>query len=69
MIMMIIIIIIISFSDEISSIGLAKCTKIVLKRGKVLQSRSLILDICGELQELEEGKTSSYLRTEGSANV
>jgi hypothetical protein len=38
--------------------GLDKCAEIVIRRGKVFHSRNLILDISGEIQELERGKTA-----------
>jgi hypothetical protein len=42
------------------------CTKIVCKKGKLVPSRNLILDVRGEIQELEHGKTYRYLGTEES---
>jgi hypothetical protein len=36
---------------------LDKCTKIVLKKEKLVHSQNLIFDIRREIQELKEGKT------------
>jgi len=38
--------------------GLEKCAKIVFKRGKPrVHSQNLVIDINGEMQELEQRKT------------
>ena len=43
-----------TFSDDIQmEFGLNKCAKIVLKRGKSVQSQNLILDINREIQQLK----------------
>jgi hypothetical protein len=46
--------------------GIDACTKIVYKKGKLVLSRNLILDVGGEIQELEHGKTYMYLGIEES---
>jgi hypothetical protein len=46
--------------------GLEKCAKIVLKKRKVILSQNLILNINREVQQLEQGKTFRYLRSEES---
>jgi hypothetical protein len=54
-----------TFSDDIhKEFGLEKCAKILLKRGKLVQSQNLTLDFNREIQELEQGKTHKYLRIE-----
>ena len=59
-----------NFSDDIhKEFGLDKCAKIVLKRGKLVQSQNLILDFTREIQELEHGKTYKYLVTEESESM
>jgi len=46
------------FSDDINmEFGLEKCAKITFKRGKLIQSQNLVIDINREIQELEQGKT------------
>jgi len=37
--------------------GLEKCAKIAFKRGKLVHSQNLVIDINREMQELEQGKT------------
>ena len=44
--------------------GLEKYAKITFKRGKLIQSQNLVIDINREIQELEHGKTFTYLRIE-----
>jgi hypothetical protein len=44
--------------------GLDKCAKITFKRGKLTHSQNLVIDINREIQELEQGKTYSYLGIE-----
>jgi len=42
-----------TFSDDIHmEFGMDKCAKIVLKRGKLVQSQNLILDFNREIQQL-----------------
>jgi len=46
------------FSDDIHmEFGLQKCAKISFKRGKLIQSQNLVIDINREIQELEQRKT------------
>jgi DNA-directed RNA polymerase subunit L len=49
--------------------GLEKCAKIVFKKGKLLHSQNLVVDINREIQELEQGKTSKYLGIEESDGI
>jgi len=59
-----------TFSDDINmEIGLEKCAKIAFKRGKLVHSQNLVIDINREIQELEEGKTYKYLRIEESEGI
>ena len=59
-----------TFSDDIhTEFGLDKRAKIVLKRGKLVQSQNLILDFNKEIQQLKQGKTQKYLRIEDSEGV
>jgi hypothetical protein len=54
-----------NFSDDIhTEFGIDKFAKIVLKSRKLVQSQNLILVFSIEIQELEQGKTYKYLRTE-----
>jgi hypothetical protein len=46
--------------------GIDVYTKIVYKKGTLVLSRNLILDVRGEIQELEHGKTYMYLGMEES---
>jgi hypothetical protein len=48
---------------------LEKCAKIVLKRGKLVQSQYLILDFNREIQEFKQGKTYKYLGIEESEGM
>jgi len=58
------------FSDDIHmEFGLEKCAKIAFKRGKLVQSQNLVIDINREIQELEQGKTYKYLGTEESEDI
>jgi len=44
-----------NFSDDIHmEIGLEKCVKIAFKRGKLVHSKNLVIDINREIQELEQ---------------
>jgi hypothetical protein len=46
------------FSNDIQmEFGLEKCAKMTLKRGKLIQSQNLVIDINREIQELEQRKT------------
>jgi len=49
--------------------GLENCTKITFKRGKLIQSQNLVIDINREIQELEQGKTYKYLGIEESEGI
>jgi hypothetical protein len=47
-----------NFSDDIQmEFGLDKCAKIVFKKGKLVHSQNLLVDINREIKELEQGKT------------
>jgi len=49
-------------SDDIHmEFGLEKCAKIAFKRGKLVHSQNLVIDINKEIQELEKGRTYSTL--------
>ena len=50
-------------------LGLEKCAEIAFKRGKLVHSLNLVIDINREIQELEQGKTYKYLGTEESEGV
>jgi len=59
-----------TFSDDIHmDFGLEKCVKITFKKGKLIHSQNLVIDINREIQELEEGKTYKYLGTEESEDI
>src|SRR5215469_1553793 len=50
-----------TFSDDIHmDFGLEKCAK----KGKIIHSQNLVIDINREIQELEQGKTYKYLGIE-----
>jgi hypothetical protein len=49
--------------------GLDKCAKIGFKKGKLVHSQNLVLDINREIQELEQGKTYKYLGSEESDSI
>ena len=49
--------------------GLEKCAKIAFKRGKLVHSQNLVIDINREIQELEQGKTYKYLGIEESEGI
>jgi hypothetical protein len=58
------------FSDDIHmEFGLDKCAKIVFKKGKLVHSQNLVVDINREIQELQQGKTCKYLGTEESDGI
>jgi hypothetical protein len=51
-----------TFSDDIHMyFGLEKCAKITFKKGKLIHSQNLVIDINREIQELEQGETYKYL--------
>jgi hypothetical protein len=59
-----------TFSDDIHvEFGLDKCAKIVFKKGKLVHSQNLVVDINREIQELEHGKTYKYLGIEKSDGI
>jgi len=59
-----------TFSDDIHmEFRLEKCAKIVFKRGKLVHSQNLVIDINREIQELEQGKTYKYLGIEESKGI
>jgi hypothetical protein len=59
-----------TFSDDIDmEFGLDKCAKVVFKKGKLVHSHNLVVDINREIQELEQGKTHKYLGTEESDGI
>ena len=59
-----------TFSDDIHmDFGLEKCTKITFKKGKLIYSQNLAIDINREIQELEQGKMYKYLGTEESESM
>jgi len=59
-----------TFSDDIHmELGLEICAKIALKRGKLVHSRNLVIDINREIQELQKGKTYKYLVIEQSEGI
>ena len=49
--------------------GLEKCAKIPFKRGKLVHSQNLVLDINTEIQDLEQGKTYKYLGIDESEGI
>jgi len=49
--------------------GLEKCAKITFKKGKLIHSQNLLIDINREIQELGEGKTYKYLGIEESEGI
>jgi hypothetical protein len=58
------------FSDDIHmDFGLEKCAKITFKKGKLLHSQNLMIDINREIQELEQGKMYKYLGIEESEGI
>jgi hypothetical protein len=57
-------------SDDIHmEFGLEECAKIAFKRGKLVQSQNLVIDINREIQELEQGKMYKYLGIEESEGI
>jgi len=49
--------------------GLEKCAKITFKKGKLIHSQNLVIDINREIQELEQGKTYKYLGIDESEGI
>ena len=49
--------------------GLEKCAKNAFKRGKLVHSQNLAIDINRHIQELEKGKTYKYLGIEESEGI
>jgi tRNA G37 N-methylase Trm5 len=59
-----------TFSDDIHmEFGLEKCAKIAFKKGKLIHSKNLVIDINREIQELEQGKTYKHLGNEESEGI
>jgi hypothetical protein len=48
---------------------LDKCAKIVFKKGKLVHSQNLVVDMNREIQELEQGKTHKYPGIEESDGI
>ena len=49
-----------TFSDDIHmEYGLENCAKIAFKRGKLVHSQNLVIDINREIQELEQGNRTN----------
>jgi hypothetical protein len=48
---------------------LDKCAKILFKKGKLIHSQNLVVDINREIQEPEQGKTYKYPGTEESDGI
>jgi hypothetical protein len=49
--------------------GFDKCAKIVFKKGKLVHSQNLVVDISTEIQELEQEKTYKHLGIEESDGI
>jgi hypothetical protein len=49
--------------------GVEKCTKITFKRGKLIHSQNVVININREIQELEQVKTYKYLGIEESEGI
>jgi hypothetical protein len=49
--------------------GLEKCAKVTFKKGKLIHSQNLVIDINREIQELEQGKMYKYLGIEESEGI
>jgi hypothetical protein len=59
-----------TFSDDIHvESGLDKCAKVVFKKGKVVHSQNLVVDVNREIHQLEQGKTYKYLGAEESDGI
>ena len=49
-----------TFSNDIHmDFGLEKCAEITFKKGKLIHSQNLVIDVNREIQELEQGKSTS----------
>jgi hypothetical protein len=61
---------VITISDDIHmEFRLDRCTKVVLKKGRLVHLQNLVSDFNREIQELEQGNTYKYLRTEESGDI
>jgi hypothetical protein len=49
--------------------GLDQCAKIVFKKGKLVHSQNVVVDINTEIQELEQGKTYKYFGIKESDGI
>jgi hypothetical protein len=59
-----------SFSYDIHmNFGLEKCAKIIFKKGKLIHLQNLVIDINREIQELQQGKTYTFLGIEESEGI
>jgi hypothetical protein len=59
-----------TFSDDNhKEFGLDRCAKIVFKKGKLIHSQNLVVDVNREIQKLEQGKTYKYLGVEESDGI
>jgi hypothetical protein len=59
-----------TFSDDIHvDFELEKCANITFKKGKLIHSQNLVIDINREIQELEQGKAYMYLGIEESEGI
>ena len=59
-----------TFNDDIyTDFGLEKCAKITFKKGKLIHSQNLVIDINREIQELKQGKSYKYLGIEESEGI
>jgi hypothetical protein len=59
-----------TFSDDIHmEFGLEKCAKITFKRGKLIKSQNMVIDINREIQELEQGEAYKYLGIKESEGI
>jgi hypothetical protein len=57
-------------SDNIHiEFGLDKYAKITFKRGKLIHSQNLVIDISREIQELGQGKTYNYIGIEKGEDI
>jgi hypothetical protein len=59
-----------TFSDDIHmEFRFDKCAKIVFKKGKLVHSQNLVVDIAREIHKLQQGKTYKYLVAEESDGI
>ena len=56
-------------NDTHMDFGLEKCAKITIKKGKLIHSQNLLIDINREIQELEQEKTYKYLGIDESEGI